>query len=599
MIQIVTKEGISLDLAPDAEFVIEYNNPMMEDERIPVPFSTSIALLPSATNCKVFQYLPALKLEPAVKKIAVSLVLNGIPFLSGTLNYDGIEDGALNYTFAGKDLEEDWGMKIWEMKIQEFQLGAEIEDTFKSSAEGIFWPLLVNKEYTGYFVQDQDNIALEPGKDADLPVVERNVKYHNFQNVIPEAGRSRVLPAVSASAIIGGRFLSGAEMSQILSKVVILGQYNIERGMAETKTVAPVEVAQFLPDLSFADFIKELCRMFSAAIYNDGWNLRMLPSEDILSSNAAEDWSEKLSDEFTLDSEEASGYSFGYANSDEDSFDDTAAELSDAGTMKASLYPTMAVDSSTTFMEEKYTKKVSQRKIYTSGTSRVNRCAKVISNNDTKGIHALIANADVIFQNNLTQKNDVKDADSVDNSCGFNLIKCVPSILTYYQGREFLTDNYVIIRGLVQRFSTAGVVEPVNADAERGTDTYVGLINNGQISDSGYVLRPDVPETYPTTDQIKAMTDQPLYVRSAGKTAIISLTPDFLYNRFHKSYAVWLAKDRQLLTCDVNLSEFDLLNFRMYRKVRIHGRDFLVKKLSVTLRADSEAAECSADFIAV
>ena len=37
MIKIMTKDGISLDLAPDAEFAIEYNNPMFEDDRIPVP----------------------------------------------------------------------------------------------------------------------------------------------------------------------------------------------------------------------------------------------------------------------------------------------------------------------------------------------------------------------------------------------------------------------------------------------------------------------------------------------------------------------------------------------------------------------------------
>ena len=47
MIRIITGEGVSLDLDPSAEFEVEYENPMLDDSHIPVPFSTAVTILPS------------------------------------------------------------------------------------------------------------------------------------------------------------------------------------------------------------------------------------------------------------------------------------------------------------------------------------------------------------------------------------------------------------------------------------------------------------------------------------------------------------------------------------------------------------------------
>ena len=53
MIRMFTSSGIELELAKDMEFEIEYDNPLFEDERIPVPFSTSITFPATKTNCKI------------------------------------------------------------------------------------------------------------------------------------------------------------------------------------------------------------------------------------------------------------------------------------------------------------------------------------------------------------------------------------------------------------------------------------------------------------------------------------------------------------------------------------------------------------------
>ena len=105
MIEIITRSGISLDLAPDALFELELENPMLADEHIPVAYTTSISFLPTLKNRQVFGYISAMMLEPQVKELSVSIQVQGIPLFFGTLIYDSIENGDVNYTFSGRNLD--------------------------------------------------------------------------------------------------------------------------------------------------------------------------------------------------------------------------------------------------------------------------------------------------------------------------------------------------------------------------------------------------------------------------------------------------------------------------------------------------------------
>ena len=64
MVEIITANGVSLDLAPDSTFEIEIEQPLLDTEAVPVPYSTAISFLPSRKNCNEFDYIDALMLEP-------------------------------------------------------------------------------------------------------------------------------------------------------------------------------------------------------------------------------------------------------------------------------------------------------------------------------------------------------------------------------------------------------------------------------------------------------------------------------------------------------------------------------------------------------
>lgn len=594
MIKIITEDGISLDLAPNAEFAIEYNNPMFEDDRIPVPFSTSIALLPSATNCKVFQYLPALKLEPAVKKLAASIVFNGIPFLTGTLIYDGIEDGNLNYTFASRDVADNWDLKLYELDIPRTIIGN--DGTVRSN--GVSYPIVTSRDFTGHFVKEDDSIAVtRKYNDNFAPKTSGYQKYRNFYP------RYKI-PAVEVQAILSERLGTFSnDINEMLPYIAVLAPFKINESSLGYQNES---VAVHLPNVSFCDFVKEFLKLFCAAVYMDGDNL-VVKSFNDMTQTYVTDWTSKISDSFNSENEEANGYVFGYANSDEDAANLDMSSLAEVDALASALYVSAGLIAGSPLVVSIPVKVKSTGDYVSNKSSFVESYVRYrVRPPVAERKWRLIAAADVLFHNNLKHKNNVDGADIYDNSSDFKLVKCVPSILNEGVKQDISDGSYTgpsserpyVMVSRDPKFSLTPIIDFINEEAERSSDVHIGLVYKNQMTDSGHLMPEKVPEVSVSDNNVSVDGDvSDVLLIPEGSTEPISLRPDWLYEHFHKSYAQWLATDRQVITCDVNLNEFDLLSFRMYNKVRLHGRDFFVKKLSVTLRAGSEAIECSADFI--
>ena len=116
---------------------------------------------------------------------------------------------------------------------------------------------------------------------------------------------------------------------------------------------------------------------------------------------------------------------------------------------------------------------------------------------------------------------------------------------------------------------------------DRPADVYIALYGNGQACDKGVVIAdPDSAE-------------------SADLTIGDSLAPEALFERYHQAYAAWLAKDRQLLSVNLNLSVIELASFRMWQAVRVRSRNFLVSKLTVRVAASADGVNVNADLISL
>ncbi len=611
MVRILTKDYTELDLTKGFEFQIEMENPMLEEEHIPSAFSTQISFPPSPVNRRVFGYTPAMFLAPNVKRLEASVWIGGVPFVSGALVYDGIEDGNLMYTFTEKVAELDG--KIWEKSILEFPTNNRNLPSGKFST-----PLLINKSNVAvkpYSVISRVPVDGEPGcvgattgQLSEDDYLYRQ-KYFNYVNASESSSYETFIPAIPLRVILDGCPVSlpdGLLFRNGWAELSILGRYHeflfddvvkpnrwrdaaassatttslsgrtreassgkpTRRGDSLPSKAKVTDLASFLPDLSFAELIKGICSMFCSTMFNEGGTLRLIENSDVLGSADIDDWSQKVSDDFSAEEEPAMSYKFGFGDKS-DTLDsekltqniaDGAVEKIQEGNVDGILSHFTDDDYKVVFDEA--TGDVYSGRKYDGVVRRYfdSTAAGVI-----KQVTETAYECDILYEGAKPVENNVDDADTFDNSADFLTAPCVPEKI-FYSDTTFPR-------------CMAAIIEPNAVGDERDSKVYVGISYEGQFFSNG-VFSP-----LTKTDGLFVGTED--------------LTPGGLWNQYHKAFAGWLGKTRQRVSADVNLSPIDLHNFRLYRAVYFKGRQWVVAKLSVTLAAGSEAVSARGEFIEI
>lgn len=579
MIRILTDKGVSLDIDPSAEFEIEYENPMLDDSHMPVPFSTAVALLPSAANCKALGYFPSMMLEPIAKNIPVTIEVGGIPLFSGALTYDSIEDGKLNYTFSGRDMEAEWSKKIWQLDIFSYKganVGNVINDVVNGNISGVSAPLMVNPSSVADSVYKDDS-----GKTNRVDV---NAKYLNCPLIIADEGISAYgifaysgfTPVIDIDRILAA-FPDVWSARPSFSPLAIVGRYpssvlhykirQIDGGSSAAEQARPsysegnYNLAETLPDITMAELVKNLAKIHCAAVYYDGDKLKYVRFNDVLTASA-EDWSGKISDEYSLDKEDVCQYTFGFADDDSSGYGSsslTEATITDEVPMVAGLSKVLAAAGAGdyTAVQEAFTGDVFSGKfIYFRGNK--------------------VYLEDMVFHNTKSRESEVlgSDASSFDAKSDFTPVRTIPEVL--YKGTP--SSSYSPI------YRVAPLVAQIPSDSDRDSKVYVGYVYGGQMSDSGYTLGPDGKDLFCGSPLTKL--DYP---------SLMSV--DDLWMEYHENFATWLSSERQCVTADLNLSLFDICNFRMYRLVYFNARRWVVRKLTLTFNVNSDSVSARGEFL--
>ena len=532
MVDILTDKGVFLDMDPEAEFEITMDNPLLNDDRIPVPFSTGISFLATPTNKAVFGYVDAMMLVPSVRKLAATILIGGIPFLYGMLVFDEIgDDGKINYTFSGQGLEEEWSNKLWELDL----------------SVNPYYPLIINENYVaepGYIFTPSPT-SLSPGVSVLI-----SAKYINYygENVTLNGEKPIRVPAIPIMDILRRTIVrvSDSSLSKILENFVIFGTYVDGSG----------DAVKALPDITLSEFIRGLCNMFCLFFFPDGSGYRWLSAKEALASDSVIDWDANVSDKFRSSYESSEEHSFGTGTGEYHEDDVSEADRLISVFRKAG---------------EKYevVKHTPSGAIFSCRINEVpwtdwfdwSGFPHVPTGQERGRIRELLI--DRIGANK--NRND---------SSAFSVPRCVPA------GWEKIPADAEY--GPAEHLHRMVPVLPVVANAaDRPTDVYVALDWNNQVSDTGYVFfTPDDPFSL----DLKIGAD---------------LNMGVFLERNNKAFAAWLAKDRQTLSVDLNLSVVELASFRMWQTVRVRGRNFLVSKLSIRCSASSAGVDVSADLISL
>jgi hypothetical protein len=297
--------GTFLDISPDAEFELTYENPILDDDRIPAPWTTDINFPPTHTNKRAFGYLGAMLAEPKVKELAATLVVQGLHFMNGTLIYDGIdEEGNLIYTFSGRDLESLWATKLWALPaLGSGTMGIEyMQETIAGGVDGVSAPLIVNKALSA---------------DNGFSASEKNInkKYRNTPDTTqPNEG---YIPAVSLIKLLqdaGLDVLVSSSLVPIARTLSVLGTWWTTWKPA-TKTGYSLNVLDSMPDVRLVDLIKDFCKMTCSSVFIHQGKIYIKSFDDVISAEDAENWDGKVSDIFSMSKIEKKSYALGYSGS--------------------------------------------------------------------------------------------------------------------------------------------------------------------------------------------------------------------------------------------------------------------------------------------
>ena len=565
MIEIITASGVSLDLDPTYEFEIEMENPMLDDTHIPIAYSTSIAFLPTAKNKAVFGYLAAMYREPDVKQLSVSIHAGGIPLFWGRLEYESMEDGKLNYTFAGRDLEDEWSGYIHKLShlttriirrnnsyIQQFdQFLKSIRDGKLDFIKDFELPMIVGEENITDVEYSKNDIGAEN--------VSLMAKYHNYYWT---PLLSVVTPAVKVASILSEAFRSisvSEKISTLYEALAILGLHRSKQlcalyGLQQMDNYDLIlDVADTLPECTVLDLVTNITRLFCASIFREGQSFVLKTNREVLADSTIIDWTNKVLDEYSLSREESSSYSFGYSNDDSENTYTTESESSGATSGSIVDVSNMLSVIQTIENSSEY---VAVRNLATGDMYSGKKMTVTTATNSKYTLPYM----DMLLHKLHKVTSDDKKENSFDNSVDFKCVRCIP-VASVYDLNPSITLHQV-----------CPIIKFPAAEDERSSDIWIGALINNQLVNKGvYFERP--------SSTIHSNIGE-------WANSNLSIDPAVLYRRFHRHFAEWLAENRRVITMDVFLSLQEIADLRLYRKIMVYGQVFFIKKITHTFVAN-------------
>lgn len=565
MIQIITINGISLDLDPEGQFEIEMEQPLLDTEAVPVPYSTAISFLPSQRNCNEFGYIPALMMEPTVQSIQADIYVNGFKMISGILIYESIEDGFIKYNFAAKDTiskleNKDISENNFLGYITPRSPDGKYQDIIDNRYDTIKVPVLINKSaVTSTILSDPEN----PGLKVDTPV-----RYHNF----PHSDDTLFTPAVRLYDLLidefGANLIIDADILDDLQKIYMICPYKPTATSASNGFGYIIPMNDTLPKISKLNLFKNLAKIFGASFYRDGEKYRMKRSGSILRASTVIDWSDKISDKFSSRAENPKAYVLKFNDDSSDNVynpENLSSDLEDRNVLrKDSFYNIFKtnVDAG----EKNYT-------LLHTPTGDLYSVSHAMPAEKSYSDPPIMADSLLRSCSDIDTSTATAE-DVFDNSIALTVVRPVP-------------DTIIDPDGTILNLIVAPLISAPSIGEQRGNMTIIGIIGEGQMTDKGYVSIPTA--------------ESDIYGFSVFQDKFLgfSLDPTALFNKYHSEFAEWFGKRRQIVSLNLHLSVMDIASFRLYQKVYFKGREWLPIKLSVSVDIGSGSIDASGEFISV
>lgn len=589
------ESGRTLDITPGQEITLTLENPLFADDRMPVAVSTGIEFPLSPTNKVEFRFVDVMMIPPAVQKIPAAIIFEGFELFSGELQFDEFSDQTLKYTFVGADATEAFSGNIHEIACRDYggmAMSTFVQNARKGDYPDIGLPMIVRKA---------NSAKIEYPTAAGEAECSSIDKYANHLYTNPPY----IIPAIKAAYLlekIHPKLIFPSQIQDYLDRMAILGTYKPEAWQNDRYGIPYTtpswsnpyigdgfNAAEALPEMTKAEFIANILKMFCATIFPEKGYYNVRTNSSILQDKTFIDWTQKVSDIYAIVAGEAGSYSLEYANGEqnydpakEEEFDEELAQ----SIYSASNYEELIskfrtsdnyVDVRVTFSGNVYSGKAVKAYLYWSRSPGV--MGKPIFNKTETSIPLI----DIVFQANVNKielSEGGGDGQNYENNIGFICTPCIPAnVATFiYTGS---TNAQVTLRAM------APVVDIPTVGGNRPSDVYIGLLIENNFFDQGnYFTRPK-----PYIDGGTEMANTRYSIAIGGTNG--------LYAKFHETFAQWQVKKKDSVKADVVLSPADIAQLKLWRKIMLYNRLFLIKTMEITLSDKATVAFANAEFVEV
>ena len=589
------ESGRTLDITPGQEITLTLENPLFADDRMPVAVSTGIEFPLSPTNKVEFRFVDVMMIPPAVQKIPAAIIFEGFELFSGELQFDEFSDQTLKYTFVGADATEAFSGNIHEIACRDYggmAMSTFVQNARKGDYPDIGLPMIVRKANSAKI--EYPTAAGE----AECSSIDKyaNHLYTNTPYIIPAIKAAYLLEKIHPKLIFP------SQIQDYLDRMAILGTYKPEAWQNDRYGIPYTtpswsnpyigdgfNAAEALPEMTKAEFIANILKMFCATIFPEKGYYNVRTNSSILQDKTFIDWTQKVSDIYAIVAGEAGSYSLEYANGEqnydpakEEEFDEELAQ----SIYSASNYEELIskfrtsdnyVDVRVTFSGNVYSGKAVKAYLYWSRSPGV--MGKPIFNKTETSIPLI----DIVFQANVNKielSEGGGDGQNYENNIGFICTPCIPANVAtfFYTGS---TNAQVTLRAM------APVVDIPTVGGNRPSDVYIGLLIENNFFDQGnYFTRPE-----PYIDGGTEMANTRYSIAIGGTNG--------LYAKFHETFAQWQVKKKDSVKADVVLSPADIAQLKLWRKIMLYNRLFLIKTMEITLSDKATVAFANAEFVEV
>lgn len=622
----ITVEGHTLDLSPDTEISLMFENPMMTEDGIPAPYSLSYELPLTPRNREILGYPDRPTSREGFKVREAEIRWGAMAIASGQQSIEEVSDVIVaNFNAARfpasvrKHIHNAIDTSVYLGEREKRDTGTTVQGSSRTSHYSI---ASIITEYNRLLTDNSRNpkcrdivappIAIRgnawpegdgsssrfdgsgapPPRNSPSALLFRQLRA-TFINPYTEdlaykcsdIHIGKILPTFQVGWIMD-ILLAGYLRNNIFSgnddwaRLRLLSLWHEKYQIDDNAPIwysdpatgkAYLNYAEFLPAVAGNVFIKEMLRLPCASLFIRGNSYDIELNKDILLRNVVRDWNDRVIGIPVKTVERGKEYICGYD--------------SDYGTVPADRIVTEVAAINDMFTDAEHandTESLSTYRIASTGqvieslfdTDSTARCKYTVIEQDMGG------------KKEVETTGEEDGPEQFDNTFGGEVLRT--NLRRYFKDDHKYDDEDPKLR----RFFYCPETEPV-AGTTRPEKLVVGLYwgpRNNIVKD-----RTATPVAqYPYMSH----TNYDAYGNRLGGLSLQFNTPDGLMERYHKEFRSWIEMDKHVLKADVRLSAHDLQALDLRDKVWIGGVKYLIRSLSVTLKATS-MGDAEVEFVEV